>query len=167
MELQTEARELSLYGQWISLIASIVPSQARLLPSGGMNNMWSASLGVDHISYERRSKVDGRSIFIGNLPDDLDSLDRESQKVVEGTANQAGRTRLILWRRETPGLSYSTNADDPFGTYTQPAYGVDHAGARLAHNHGDANNSESHLHNTGEVTQREERQRENRRDLRP
>ncbi|KAK8067888.1 hypothetical protein PG996_007000 [Apiospora saccharicola] len=56
-----------------------------------------------------------------------------------------------------------TSADDPFGTYTQSAYGFDHAGARLVHAHRDANNSESHLRNTREVTQRDGRQHENRR----
>ncbi|KAK8102878.1 hypothetical protein PG984_016024, partial [Apiospora sp. TS-2023a] len=56
-----------------------------------------------------------------------------------------------------------TTADDPFGTYTQSAYGFDHAGARLVYGHRDANNSVSHLRNTREITQREERQHENRR----
>jgi len=31
----------------------------------------------DHSYMETRAELDSRSIFIGNLPDDLDSLDRE------------------------------------------------------------------------------------------
>ncbi|KAK7973291.1 hypothetical protein PG988_007425 [Apiospora saccharicola] len=39
----------------------------------------------DHTSLERRAEVDLRSIFIGNLPDDLDSLDREVRNLAGGT----------------------------------------------------------------------------------
>ncbi|KAK8040443.1 hypothetical protein PG991_000231 [Apiospora marii] len=69
----------------------------------------------DRQSYERRSQVDRRSIFIGNLPEDVDGLDRE----VRSLAGEIGNVVNVQVIRKEGRPGYGVNVF-AFVEYARP-----------------------------------------------